>query len=80
MIRKFTSKKLIEVWGDGKDLKAFYIQDFCDALVKIIKIQKSEILNIASGKSITIKEIIHLLFYILKGKTEKFFMINQNHQ
>ncbi len=76
LIRKVTSKKkLIEVWGDGKDLKDFlYIQDFCDALVKIIKnSKKSEILNIASGKSITIKEIIHLLLKIENKKDRKIF-------
>ena len=39
LIRKIVEKQNpLEVWGDGKDLKDFlYIEDFCNAVIKIIK-------------------------------------------
>lgn len=64
LIRKFhENKKNIEIWGDGKDLKDFmYIEDFCDNLINIASRKKHfEIINICSGKSITINKIINIL-------------------
>lgn len=60
----------IIVWGDGMDLKDFlYIEDFCKILAKIIKSEKKfEIFNIASGNSITIKNILNKLIKIEKIK------------
>ncbi len=60
----------IIVWGDGKDLKDFlYIEDFCKILDKIIKKEKKfEIFNIASGSSITIKNVLKKLLKIEKIK------------
>ena len=50
-----------EVWGDGTDLKDFlYIDDFIDGLILAMKkLDESEPINIASGVSITIKDILH---------------------
>ena len=60
----------ITVWGDGKDLKDFlYIEDFCKIFDKIVKSEKKfEIFNIASGNSITIKNILDKLIKIEKIK------------
>ena len=52
-IRKFEeNKKEIKVWGDGEDIKDFmYIEDFCEALIKISKTKpKFETINVCSGK------------------------------
>lgn len=56
----------INVWGNGKDLKDFlYIDDFCRALIKIINLNTDfNTFNIASGKSITIKDILKILMKI----------------
>ncbi len=49
-----------QIWGDGKDLKDFlYIEDYIDAmLIAIEKLDDNQPLNIASGKPITIKEVL----------------------
>jgi GDP-L-fucose synthase len=65
-IRKVVEKKNpLVIWGDGKDLKDFlYIDDFIDALIKIMKSKKNkdfDIFNIASGSSVTIKQILNIL-------------------
>ena len=53
----------INVWGDGKDLKDFlYIEDFCQSLVELMNHDDDfDILNIASGKSITIQDVLKIL-------------------
>jgi GDP-L-fucose synthase len=57
----------INVWGNGEDLKDFlYIEDFCRILIKIINKKNIDfdIFNIASGKSITIKQVLKILIKI----------------
>lgn len=64
LIRKFIEKqKPIQVWGDGNDIKDFlYIEDFIDGLLQYTALNKfGETVNIASGKSITIREIVSIL-------------------
>ena len=67
LIRKIVEKQNpIIVWGDGNDLKDFlYIEDFVRALDKIVEnINDYQVLNIASGKGITIKEILKKIITI----------------
>tara|TARA_B100001057_G_scaffold414251_1_gene431243 strand:- start:2557 stop:3528 length:972 start_codon:yes stop_codon:yes gene_type:complete len=64
----------ILVWGDGKDLKDFlYIDDFVECLVKLIQKDTGifNIFNIASGKNITIKELLKKLLKINNMKNWK---------
>ncbi len=63
LIRKFENQKKIDVWGDGKDVKDFiYIEDFVDILLKLLnKPYNFLILNVASGKSISLRKIITIL-------------------
>ena len=71
LIRKVVQKNNpLQVWGDGKDLKDFlYIDDFIDALIEIINnIESFETINIASGKGITIREILSLILKIEKAE------------
>ena len=61
----------IEIWGDGKAKREFlFVNDFADLLVKFIKFNKnkinkitnnSSIINIGSGREVTIKNLaIHI--------------------
>jgi GDP-L-fucose synthase len=56
----------IEVWGDGRDLKDFiYIDDFIQGLLlALLKIERFETINIASGRPVTIREILELLLRV----------------
>jgi GDP-L-fucose synthase len=65
----------INVWGNGKDLKDFlYIDDFCRALIKIINLDTDfNTFNIASGKSITIKDILKILMKIENLRNTRIF-------
>ncbi len=74
LIKKIVERQNpLEVWGDGKDLKDFlYIEDFCNAVIKIMRKKNlSKIYNIASGKGVTINQIISILFKIEKIKNIK---------
>ena len=38
LIRKFEKRKIIEVWGDGNDIKDFiYVEDFVEIVLKLLK-------------------------------------------
>lgn len=67
LIRKVVEKHSpIEVWGDGNDLKDItYISDLVDGLLLAMeKIDKFDIVNIASGASHTIKETLKIIMDI----------------
>lgn len=71
LIRKFYEKQNpLNVWGDGKDLKDFiYIDDFIKGLTKVFSIKNfQEPINLASGKSETIRTVINHLKKISKQK------------
>jgi GDP-L-fucose synthase len=64
LIRKAIEKKdPFEVWGDGSDIKDFiYVDDFIDALILVFEKSKNfDVINIASGKEVSIKEIIKVV-------------------
>lgn len=63
LIRKFEKRKIIEVWGDGNDIKDFiYVEDFVEIVLKLLKKPFNFlILNVASGKSISLRKIINIL-------------------
>ena len=63
LIRKFNNEKEIEIWGDGKDIKDFlYIDDFVKILIYLIKNKKKFlILNVGSGKSVNLMQIIYII-------------------
>ncbi len=54
------------VWGDGNDLKdIMYISDFIDGIISAIeKIEKFDIINLASGKSYSIKETLETILEV----------------
>jgi GDP-L-fucose synthase len=70
LLRRFVEgDNPLEVWGDGNDVKDFlYIDDFIEALIKVFKLDDNiGPVNIASGKSMTIKNVIDCL-KIISGK------------
>lgn len=74
LIRKVVEKQNpINVWGDGEDLKDFlYIDDFIDGLNKIVfDFNEFDIINLASGKGITIKEILNLIIELESAESLK---------
>ena len=74
LIRRIYEKQNpLEVWGDGKDVKDFiYIDDFIDGLLKAFKNKTiNGPINLASGKSETIRKVINYLKIISKQKKLK---------
>ena len=71
----------IKVWGDGKDLKDFlYIDDFVNGIIKILKIkEKFYIVNLANGRSVTIRDIIKIILMLTK-KIKKLFTTLKYHR
>jgi len=59
-------KKKITIFGNGKQKRDFlYIDDLCDAILKVLenKKAKNETYNLGSGKSISINELKNKLSY-----------------
>jgi nucleoside-diphosphate-sugar epimerase len=54
------------VWGDGRDIKDFlYIDDFIEALtIAISQESKFDVLNVASGQSVPLKDVIEKILRI----------------
>ena len=60
--------KVLNVWGDGKDIKNFiYIKDFVDGVILATK-SNLQVVNIANNTSCTLNEIIQHLLIIFKKK------------
>jgi GDP-L-fucose synthase len=73
LIRRFYEKENpMVVWGDGGDIKDFlFIQDFIDGMLKATVFENLPgPLNIASGKPVTIKNVIDILKRINKNNSE----------
>lgn len=56
---KKNKKSKVEIWGTGKPRREFlHVSDFADFVIKVIKIKpKIKILNVGSGKEISIKKL-----------------------
>ncbi len=64
LIRKVVERhELIEVWGDGNDIKDFiYIGDFIEGTILAMeKIDTFNPVNIATGKPCTVKEVLNAI-------------------
>jgi GDP-L-fucose synthase len=64
---KINNEPFIECWGDGSALREFlFIDDFAEACYTcMIKYNNPEIINIGSGKDITIKNLTELICNVL---------------
>jgi GDP-L-fucose synthase len=78
LIRKVVERhNPIVVWGNGQDVKDFiYVGDFVDALVLAME-KTEETLNIASGESCRIEQIIDMLTDIDNYKNANIDLDNQ---
>ena len=68
MIRKFHEAKIegkdkVEIWGTGSPMREFlYVDDLADACIYLMmNYNGSEIVNIGTGKDISIKDLAHLV-------------------
>ena len=74
LLRRFVEKENpLVVWGDGSDIKDFlYIDDFIDGLIMAFQDEKIQgPINIASGKPVSIKEVVNILRKITKYEVDK---------
>jgi nucleoside-diphosphate-sugar epimerase len=63
----FTSEPLI-VYGGGQEIDLIHINDAARAVIKCIDYKKSDVFNIGSGKSITVKKLLQIIEKISKKK------------
>jgi len=67
LIRKVVERNNpLEVWGDGNDVRDFiYVKDFIDGLLLATdKIDDFMAINIASGTSISVKEVLNVILEV----------------
>lgn len=77
LIRKFyeakkENKSTVTVWGSGKPVRDFiYVEDVAEAMVKALEeYNESDVINISSGKGITIKELVNKIAELSDYKGE----------
>ncbi|MFH0864248.1 MAG: NAD-dependent epimerase/dehydratase family protein [Candidatus Gottesmanbacteria bacterium] len=75
LIRKCLTQKTLEVWGDGKQIRDFfYVKDFAKAVVLAAEnLDTAEPINIGSGKSYTIKNLVDLISKLANFKGKIFY-------
>lgn len=74
LVRKVVERhNPIEVWGDGMDVKDFiFVEDLIDGmLLAMEKIESFEPINLATGKPITVKEILNHILNLENYKDAK---------
>ncbi len=78
LIRKFENNKTIDVWGNGKEIKDYlYVEDFINAVISIKKLKYNYlVVNIASGLSISIKDIVNVISLNYPKKNIKYVKNN----
>jgi len=67
LIRRIVERQNpLDVWGDGRDVKDFiYVDDVVDAIVgALLQLESFTVLNIASGKAVTIQDVISTMLRI----------------
>jgi UDP-glucose 4-epimerase len=70
-IKRISNNKSLHIYGDGMQTRDFVaVQDIVDAIHKAILYDKNGTYNIASGKSVTIKELAEFMIS-LSGKNLK---------
>ncbi len=80
MIRKFheakiEGKEFVEIWGSGTPMREFlYVDDLADACIYLMNnYNSSEIVNIGTGKDISIKELAYLIKDVVGFKGDIYF-------
>ena len=73
MIRKFhEAKDKVTLWGDGSAMREFlYVDDLAEAAFKcMVNYDSEEIINVGTGKDITIKELATTIADVIGFKGE----------
>lgn len=80
MIRKFHEAKVggkekVEIWGTGTPMREFlYVDDLADACIYLMNsYDGSDIINIGTGKDITIKELAYVVKEVIGYKGDIYF-------
>lgn len=80
MIRKFHEAKLegkdkVEIWGTGTPMREFlYVDDLADACIYLMNnYNESDIVNIGTGKDITIKDLAYTVKEVIGYKGDIYF-------
>ena len=83
LIRKFHEAKVsgqssVEIWGTGTPMREFlYVDDLADACVYLMNnYNDSEIVNVGTGKDITIKELAYLVKDVVGFSGDIYFNSN----
>ena len=68
MFKNAIQKNKIIIFGGNQELDLLHYNDAIKAIIKSIEYEKSDIFNIASGKPITLKNIIKKIEKLLERK------------
>ena len=72
------NKKIIEVWGDGKQTRSFmYIDDCINGMLKIFYSKYSDPINLGSSERVSINQMISIIEKIASIKVKKKYLINK---
>lgn len=66
VINKIINKEVVEIWGDGSELRSYiFIDDVVKAIVNAIESSAVNLdINVVSGRSITIDNLVQMLINI----------------
>ena len=75
---KLKNKKIIEVWGDGKQTRSFmYIDDCINGMLKIFYSKYSDPINLGSSEKVSINQMISIIEKIASIKLKKKYLSNK---
>ena len=75
---KLKNKKIIEVWGDGKQTRSFmYIDDCINGMLKIFYSKYSDPINLGSSEKVSINQMINIIEKIASIKLKKKYLTNK---
>ena len=75
---KLKNKKIIEVWGDGKQTRSFmYIDDCINGMLKIFYSKYSDPINLGSSERVSINQMISIIEKIASIKLKKKYLSNK---
>tara|TARA_B100000579_G_scaffold369259_1_gene330619 strand:- start:123 stop:1124 length:1002 start_codon:yes stop_codon:yes gene_type:complete len=72
------NKKIIDVWGDGKQTRSFlYIEDCIEGTLKVFNSKFSEVFNVGSEEQVSINQMIEIIEEIANKKFEKNYQLDK---
>ncbi len=75
---KLKNKKIIDVWGDGKQTRSFmYIDDCIEGILKIFFSKYSRPINLGSSKKVSINQMIKIIEKIASYNVKKTYLLDK---